>query len=48
MSNQYNKELINLLKTKEDIIPEQHDGSYVLIPKVINLLKNSQLKKFRL
>ncbi len=44
MSNQYNKELINLLKTKEDIIPEQHDGSYVLIPKVINLLKNSQLK----
>ena len=44
MSNQYNKELINLLKTKEDIIPEKHDGSYVLIPEVIKLLENSKLE----
>lgn len=44
MSNQYNKELINILKTKEDIIPEQHDGSYVLIPEVIKLLENSKLE----
>lgn len=44
MASQYNKELINLLKTKNDIVPENHDGSYVLIPKVISILEKSELK----
>lgn len=40
MSSKYNEKLINLLKTKNDIVPEKHDGSYVLIPKVISILKS--------
>lgn len=40
MSSKYNEKLINLLKTKNDIVPQKHDGSYVLIPKVISILKS--------
>ena len=32
------EQLIKILKTKKDIIPEEHDGVYILIPKVVEEL----------
>ena len=37
------EKLIKILKTKKDIIPEEHDGSYILIPKVVEELSKIDL-----
>lgn len=37
------EKLIKILKTKKDIIPEEHDGVYILIPKVVEELSNIDL-----
>ena len=42
------EELIKILKTKKDIIPEEHDGSYILIPKVVKELSKIDLNSLDL
>lgn len=42
------EELIKILKTKKDIIPEEHDGSYILIPKVVEELSKIDLNSLDL
>lgn len=42
------EELIKILKTKKDIIPEEHDGSYILIPKVVEELSKINLNSLDL
>ena len=40
--------LIKILKTKKDIIPEKHDGSYILIPQVVEELSKIDLNSLNL
>ena len=42
------EKLIKILKTKKDIIPEEHDGSYILIPKVVEELSKIDLNSLDL
>ncbi len=42
------EKLIKILKTKKDIIPEEHDGSYILIPKVVKELSKIDLNSLDL
>ena len=42
------EELIKILKTKKDIILEEHDGSYILIPKVVKELSKIDLNSLDL
>lgn len=42
------EELIKILKTKKDIIPEEQDGSYILIPKVVEELSKIDLNSLYL
>ena len=42
------EELIKILKTKKDIIPEEHDGVYILIPKVVEELSKIDLNSLDL
>lgn len=42
------EELIKILKTKKDIILEEHDGSYILIPKVVEELSKIDLNSLDL
>lgn len=42
------EQLIKILKTKKDIIPEEHDGSYILVPKVVEELSKIDLNSLDL
>ena len=42
------EKLIKILKTKKDIIPEEHDGVYILIPKVVKELSKIDLNSLDL
>lgn len=42
------EQLIKILKTKKDIIPEEHDGVYILIPKVVEELSKIDLNSLDL
>ena len=42
------EQLIKILKTKKDIIPEEHDGVYILIPKVVEELSKINLNSLDL
>lgn len=42
------EQLIKILKTKKDIIPEEHDGVYILIPKVVKELSKIDLNSLDL
>ena len=42
------EKLIKILKTKKDIILEEHDGSYILIPKVVKELSKIDLNSLDL
>ena len=42
------KQLIKILKTKKDIIPKEHDGVYILIPKVVEELSKIDLNSLDL
>ena len=43
-----NEQLIKILKTKKDIIPKEHDGVYILIPKVVEELSKIDLNSLDL
>lgn len=42
------EQLIKILKTKKDIIPKEHDGVYILIPKVVEELSKIDLNSLDL
>lgn len=42
------EQLIKILKIKKDIIPEEHDGVYILIPKVVEELSKIDLNSLDL
>lgn len=42
------EQLIKILKTKEDIEPKEHDGSYILIPQVVEELSKMDLNSLDL
>jgi len=42
------KQLIKMLKTKKDITPKEHDGVYILIPKVVEELSKIDLNSLDL